>query len=200
MNKNIKLFNNWAVSGKDVSMQKNHANSVDEMFNILNKNNALDKPFTFLDIGCGNGWTVRHALKNNNCISAFGIDGSENMIKNAKSKHIGEFICQDIEDFNFDKKYDIIFSMETLYYIKDISSLINKIYQNLNDSGTAIIGIDHYKENKTTLSWGEDYNLDINTLTIKKWTKLFKNFKHVSHSLYGGRKDWMGTLIIYALK
>ena len=90
--------------------------------------------------------------------------------------------------------------METLYYIRDISSLINKIYQNLNDNGTAIIGIDHYKENKTTLSWGEDYNLDINTLTIKKWTKLFKNFKYVSHSLYGERKDWMGTLNIYDLK
>ena len=174
MNKNIKLFNNWAVSGRDISMQKNHANSVGEMFNILHENNILNKPFTFLDIGCGNGWAVRRALKNNNCISAFGIDGSENMIKNAKSKNIGEFLCQNLEDYNFNKKYDVIFSMETLYYIKDISNLISKIYQNLNDGGIVIIGIDHYKENTNTLSWGQDYNLDINTLTTNKWIELFK--------------------------
>ncbi len=81
-----------------------------------------------------------------------------------------------------------------------ISSLINKIYQNLNDSGTAIIGIDHYKENTTTLSWGKDYNLDINTLSINKWIELFGEFKSVKHTLHGERKDWMGTLIIHAYK
>ena len=122
------------------------------------------------------------------------------MIKNAKQKNIGNFICQKIEDFKFNDKYDVIFSMETLYYIKNISNLIDKIYHNLNDNGITIIGIDHYKENTSTLNWGKDYNLDINTLTIKKWIELFNKFKYIKYTLYGVRKGWNGTLIIYASK
>ncbi len=48
MNKNIKLFNNWASSGKDVSMQKNHTNSVNHMFDILSRNKILNKIINFL--------------------------------------------------------------------------------------------------------------------------------------------------------
>ena len=72
--------------------------------------------------------------------------------------------------------------METLYYVKDIDYLLKNIYSNLLvDKGSIIIGVDHYLENKPSLMWGEDYNLDIVTLSVKQWEKLFlKNkFKNI---------------------
>jgi len=200
MNKNIRLFNEWAEIGKDVDMQKNHTDSVNHMIGILNKMNAFKKPFNFLDIGCGNGWVVRKILKNNNCLSGTGIDGSMKMIDNANLKGIGKFICENVENYNFQNNYNIIFSMETLYYFKNISNVIKKIYSILDNAGIIIIGIDHYEENKPSLNWSKDYGLDITTLSVDSWLNLFSNYKDIKHTFYGAKNDWNGTLIIYAKK
>ena len=65
MNINIETFNNWATLNKDESMERGHSSSVDEMFEILKKNTTLlELPFSFIDIGCGNGWVIRRILEN----------------------------------------------------------------------------------------------------------------------------------------
>ena len=97
MNINIETFNNWAKSNKDESMEKGHSSSVNKMFNILQtETNLLNATFSFIDIGCGNGWAVRKALKNPYCSYALGIDGAENMIKKALRYNKGNFIKTDI--------------------------------------------------------------------------------------------------------
>jgi 2-polyprenyl-3-methyl-5-hydroxy-6-metoxy-1,4-benzoquinol methylase len=64
VNINIDTFNDWAVKGKDVDMQKGHVNAVDQMLDLIdNKTKVLKRPFKFLDIGCGNGWVVRKVSK-----------------------------------------------------------------------------------------------------------------------------------------
>ena len=92
MNKNIQTFNNWALNDKDIIMQKNHTKSVNQMINIIKNNfDILNKPFNFLDIGCGNGWVVRQFSKMNYCNYSEGIDGSTNMIKKAQTKSSDKF-------------------------------------------------------------------------------------------------------------
>jgi len=203
-NKNIELFDKWAQNGKDVSMENGHSKSVDFMLKILDEKSLFDNKFSFLDLGCGNGWVVKKISKNNLCNLAVGIDGSENMIKNAKLNSKDEiFINENIENWHWNKKFNIVFSMETLYYVKDIDYLLKNIYSNLLvDKGSIIIGVDHYLENKPSLMWGEDYNLDIVTLSVKQWEKLFlKNkFKNIKLYFAGQKDDWNGTLVIYAQK
>tara|TARA_B100000700_G_C14682865_1_gene686200 strand:- start:11 stop:625 length:615 start_codon:yes stop_codon:yes gene_type:complete len=204
MNININTFNKWAELGKDKSMAENHKSSVNKMFEIINKKIlSLGKPFNFLDLGCGNGWVVRKILKNTNCIDATGIDGAKNMIDIARTYKIGDFIEHNIEDYSFKKKFDIIFSMETFYYFNDADYLLQTLYKNnLNDQGLFIIGIDHYKENKPSLNWGDDYNLKIKTFSINEWKKKFKkaNLKNINYLQHDKNKDWEGTLIIYGEK
>ena len=203
-NKNIELFDKWAQNGKDVSMENGHSKSVDFMLKILDEKSLFGNKFSFLDLGCGNGWVVKKISKNNFCNLAVGIDGSENMIKNAKLNSKDEiFINENIENWHWNKKFNIVFSMETLYYVKDIDCLLKNIYSNLLiDKGSIIIGVDHYLENKPSLMWGEDYNLDIVTLSVKQWEKLFlKNkFKNIKLYFTGQKDDWNGTLVIYAQK
>ena len=204
MNINIKTFNNWAIQNKDEGMEKGHTSSVNKMFEIISSESSLiKKSFNFLDLGCGNGWVVRKVLNNKNCKYALGIDGASEMIKKAKSiDKKGDYINTDIEHWSFNKCYDIIFSMETFYYFSNLDSILNKTYNNLNKNGMIIIGIDHYLENKPSLSWDKEFNLSLNTLSIQEWVSKFKinGFKNVQCIVHDKKEDWNGTLILYAKK
>ena len=64
------VFDEWAISGKDKGMEKSHSASVIEILDYaLDKINTGNNQFTFLDIGCGNGWVADRLSKNENCIS-----------------------------------------------------------------------------------------------------------------------------------
>ena len=204
MNINIKTFDEWALDGRDESMQKGHKKSVQKMFEYIEKKtNILNRPFSFMDLGCGNGWVVRKVKKNKNCIYAIGVDGAKNMIDKAKKENIGNFILEDIQNLKFKEKYDIIFSMETFYYFSNPKKIIDNINKNaLNNKGICIIGIDHYIENKSTLDWDKEYNLDLNSKSILEWEELFKNskFRNVKSFTVNKKENWNGTLIIVAEK
>ena len=204
MNINIDTFNKWALLDKDKGMERGHANSVSKMFEIFeSENSIINIPFKFLDLGCGNGWVIRKILENQNCTYALGVDGAPEMIKKARNLDtIGEYLNINIEDWTFNKDYDIIFSMETFYYFKDLESVLKKVYNNLNDNGLFIIGIDHYLENKPSLNWDKEFNLSLNTLSINEWISKFKisGFKNIQYIIHDKKEDWNGTLILYGYK
>ena len=55
MDKTSRLFDNWAKAGRAEDMEAGHGLSVNKFLDRI----TFEKPFTFLDIGCGNGWVVR---------------------------------------------------------------------------------------------------------------------------------------------
>ena len=204
MNINIDTFNKWALLDKDKGMESGHANSVDKMFDIIiDQTSIINNPFNFLDLGCGNGWVVRKILQYSNCSYALGVDGAPEMINKAKTLDSkGNYLNIDIENWVINKTYDIIFSMETFYYFKNLNSVIKNVYDSLSNNGLFIMGIDHYLENKPSLSWDKEFNLSLNTLSILDWKKLLEShgFNNVNSILYGSKDDWNGTLILYANK
>ena len=202
MNINIETFDKWAKLNRDESMERGHQNSVDKMFEIIEQSKIINNSFSFIDIGCGNGWVIRKILEKPNCNDGLGIDGSKQMIKKANDKQKGRFIQTEIENFSFSKQFDIVFSMETFYYFKDPESVIQNIYNSgLKNNGMIVIGIDHFKENTESLSWGEDYNLELTTLSTNEWIELFtkSNFKQINHFV-NEYKNNDKTLIISAKK
>ena len=128
-NININTFNNWAIVGKDEGMEKCHAPAVNKMLDIINlKTSVLNHRFNFLDIGCGNGWVVRKFSNHQNCNIALGVDGAPAMIDKAKNlDDRGNYINTNIEEWEFNGTFDIIFSMETFYYFKDHCKVIYNV-------------------------------------------------------------------------
>ena len=197
---NIKTFNDWAIKNKDLDMQEGHEKPVDYMFKLIsNKTNIFNKNFSFLDVGCGNGWVVRKISKLKSCILAEGIDGAPEMIIKAKKNDLkNNYYLRDIEEWAPSKKYDLIFSMEVFYYFKNPQKIINQLIDSLNKDGVLIIGIDHYAENIPSLNWDKEYNISTNTMSIKDWETMFINagLNNVINDQYGSNNEWQGTLIL----
>jgi len=203
MKKATEVFGEWAVKGKDKGMEKSHALPVGEMldFTFSKKKNK----FTFLDLGCGNGWVVRKVAKNPLCIRAVGIDGAAKMVSNAISLSSDsiEYILADIDKYQSKEKYDIIHSMEVLYYLENPKEVIKKISDDwLKDNGRLIIGIDHYYENTDSHSWQEKVGTRMLMLKEKDWLEMFKEagLKQIESWRANKNPEWEGTLVITGKK
>ena len=85
MDKVKETFDKWALIGKADLMEREHTKAVLKFLKTI----SFEKPFTFLDVGCGNGWVVRKIAEKKSCKKAIGIDKSKNMIK--KSRHKKKF-------------------------------------------------------------------------------------------------------------
>tara|TARA_B100001250_G_scaffold334740_1_gene300741 strand:+ start:127 stop:762 length:636 start_codon:yes stop_codon:yes gene_type:complete len=205
------LFNNWVDLGKDNGMVLNHGPSVEFMLNLIPQD-ILMKYFSFVDIGCGNGWVVKKIREYEKCQFSLGIDGAKKMIKKAKlndsqSKYI-QLDINNLESYqpNIDfsvASFDVVFSMEVLYYLKSPEITLQYICSKLlKEGGCCIVGIDHYLENKPSLSWEEHLNVPLCTYSINEWKEMFNSagFSTVKQYQFGQEKDWSGTLIFYAEK
>ena len=205
MNKNILTFDEWAILGKDKGMEKGHDASVSHMLkNIFADYEKNGEQYSVIDFGCGNGWVVQKFKEHSLCKLAHGIDGAIHMIKKARDTDPnGTYFNKDIITWHPEQKYDVVFSMEALYYFQKPELIIKKIYNDiLNKNGMLIIGVDHYLENPNSLNWGKEFNLDITTLSISEWEKAFENagFKNVEYKQVEAKNSWNGTLIIKGKK
>ena len=205
MQKPIEIFGKWAEEGKDVGMEKGHATSVKDMLNFaLQERTNIGKNFSFLDLGCGNGWAARKVAENTLCTDAVGLDGAEQMIINAK-KIAGqvEYIHADINSYIPNRKFDLIHSMEVLYYLEDPAEKVKSFTNNwLEDQGRLIIGIDHYYENLDSHSWAEKVGTPMLMLKEAEWLDIFfaSGLNDVKSWRSNPSKDWSGTLVLTGKK
>ena len=203
MSRAIETFNVWAKNNKDEGMERNHAFSVKKMLDLI-PSDILSTKFSFIDIGCGNGWVAKQIRANPNCVKSVGIDGAEKMIKKAIAKDSkSQYLRLDIEQMSYKDEFDIVFSMEVFYYFKDPLKVLSYIYKNiLKSGGCMLIGVDHYLENKSSLSWSKDLNLELKTYSIEQWKSNFNEvgFSNIKTFQFGAKENWEGTLVIYCEK
>jgi len=201
-----KTFDVWAQNGRAELMEKEHGENVSKFLNSI----SFDKSFTFLDVGCGNGWVVRKIANKNNCKKSIGIDKSKKMIIQSEKKKISNkerFFHTDIESWKYTGKFDFIFSMESLYYADSIESALVKIYKLLKPGGEFFCGTDFYSDNKATAKWAKIMKIQMHLHSKKEWKEFFQNAgfkvktKHIKD--LKNTKKWkreLGTLFITGIK
>jgi len=201
-----KTFDKWAQNGRAELMEIEHGGNVLKFLQTI----SFDKPFTFLDVGCGNGWVVRKIAKEKNCKKAIGIDKSKKMIleaiKKASLKN-EEFIHTDIESLKYRGKFDFIFSMESLYYTDSIEIALEKIFKILKPEGQFFCGTDFYTDNKATARWASIMKIQMHLHSKNEWKKFFQNTGFVVKTKHikdlKNTKKWkreFGTLFITGTK
>ena len=201
----IDIFGQWAEQGKDVGMEKGHASSVNEMLSFaLEERLNIGKKFSFLDLGCGNGWVVRIVQEHDLCNKAIGIDGAYQMIDNAiKLGGQDDYILADINTCIPPRRFDLIHSMEVLYYLKDPAEKVKNLYDDwLEEEGRLIVGIDHYFENSDSHSWEEKVGTTMLMLKEAEWIEIFNEsgLSEVRSWRANSSKDWPGTLVLTGKK
>ena len=199
------VFSEWAGKGKDEGMERGHAASVNEMLSLaLATNNLSQRPFTAIDIGCGNGWVVRKLQCLENCLSAEGVDGSTSMIEKAiQIDPKGKYSVAMLPQWRPNNSVDLIHSMEFLYYLNDPVAMIKIIHDEwLNSGGIFVAGVDHYSENKDSLEWPTALDVHMTTLTQQQWHEamLSAGFTDVKIIKTGVKDNFIGTLTMLGTK
>ena len=203
-NKATEVFNRWAQNGKDEGMKKNHFDSYIQIKNIIKKEFQGATNIAVSDIGCGNGWATADLLKESFIARSCGYDGAEKMIEKAQLNTSEPYFFQaNLNNWTPGQQFDVIYSMEVIYYLKDPKKFIHQCYKKwLKPNGLFIAGIDHYKENRPSLSWPEDLNVLMQTKSINDWKNILiqNNFNNCNVKQVNQKEDWSGTLIFWGRK
>lgn len=132
--------NNDAV--RDPDILREHMNKWDGecFFNAL----ELTKEKIVLEIGIGTG---RIAVKTApHCAKLYGIDVSRKTIERAKENldfaDNVVYILSDYLEYDFDTKFDVIYSSLTLLHIENKWSFFKKVFEDLKQDGRFVLSID----------------------------------------------------------
>lgn len=123
---------------------------------------ALDGYDKILDVGCGIG-SIEERLPD---LNITGVDSSQAMLKEARTRSNKRFIRGKAEDLPFaDESFDAVFSLTTLEFVEEYTAAIDEIYRVLRTNGTCLILLlnPHSAYFKTHISKPDSY---------------FHNFKH----------------------
>ena len=203
-NKATEVFNKWAQNGKDEGMKKNHFDSYIQIKNIIKKEFQGATNIAVADIGCGNGWATADLLQESFIARSCGYDGAEKMIEKAQLNTSEPcFFQANLNNWTPGQQFDVIYSMEVIYYLKDPKNFIHQCYKKwLKPNGLFIAGIDHYKENRPSLSWPEDLNVLMQTKSINDWKNILiqNNLNNCNVKQVNQKEEWAGTLIFWGRK
>jgi trans-aconitate methyltransferase len=196
------VFSEWADKGKDGGMEKGHARSVHAMLELAGV--PRDSHYSAIDVGCGNGWVCRRIAQDQMCTRVVGVDGSARMIEKAHSiDEQGEYHLAMLPDWTPKQTFDLIHTMEFLYYLHDPQSMLKKFNDEwLNSGGILVAGLDHYLENEDSLSWPDALNVHMTTLGIEQWkaAMLDAGFVDVEVHQVGQKENFIGTLVLIGKK
>lgn len=164
------LFDTWADAGRAEGMEAGHTPTARQAFERL----QLGPQSSYLDIGCGNGYSVRWAAEQSPEIKATGLDLSAQMIGRARAQSHAlpntRFIHAPFPLAMLkDEAFDAIFSMEVFYYLPDLNVALREVRRLLKPGGRFVCIVDFYEENSASHSWPEDVGVPMNLLPESMW-------------------------------
>lgn len=168
------VFGEWATLGKDAGMERGHAPAVNAMLEAAAPH--LPEDFHAIDLGCGNGWVVR-LLREMGASVAHGVDGAVEMIDKAREIDPGgDYHHGLLPGWQPPRRYDLVHTMEFLYYLENPAAMIRTIHdQWLNPGGVFVMGVDHHTDHEESLGWPEHVGVHMTTLTPDRWEQALRD-------------------------
>ena len=169
-------FNEWARAGKGESMERGHRPVGEQAISLMN----VAGDGRVLDIGCGSGWATRLLAQYASSGRVTGIDISDEMIQLAreqsKSNSNVDFEVASAEQLPFgDDEFTYAFSMESLYYYRDLPRALKEIHRVMKAGGLFCAVVDLYWESAATHQWVQDLKVPVQLLKIEEYRSLFES-------------------------
>jgi SAM-dependent methyltransferase len=175
MNEQLRTeFNEWARAGKGESMERGHRPVGEQAIARM----RVESGSRVLDVGCGSGWATRLLADYAFNGRVTGIDVSDEMVRVAREssesyKNV-DFEVASAERLPFDdQEFTHAFSMESLYYYRNIPMALFEIYRVMRKGGLFCAVVDLYWENEATHQWVETLKVPVQLLSIDDYRSLF---------------------------
>ena len=167
-------FNEWARAGKGESMERGHRPVGEQAIARM----RISPDARVLDVGCGSGWATRMLAEYAFNGRVTGIDISDEMVRVAsaasQSQPNVDFEIASAEQLPFsDHEFTHAFSMESLYYYRNIPKALKEIHRVLKPGGLFVAVVDLYWENEATHQWIDTLNVPVELLSVEDYHSLF---------------------------
>jgi len=166
-------FNEWARAGKGPEMERGHRPVGEQAIARM----RLPAGARVLDVGCGSGWAARELAQAASNVQATGIDISDEMVRVARESSQDfpnvQFELATAEQLPFsDDAFTHAFSMESLYYYRNIPKALKEIHRVLKPQGVFVAVVDLYWENAPTHQWIDTLKVSVQLLRIEDYRAL----------------------------
>lgn len=198
------IFHDWAERGRAEGMEAGHGPSARAGIAHL----ALEPGQRYLDIGCGNGYTLRWVAPVVGPEGrAVGIDVAPGMIERARALsaehsnidvHLAAFPAHELAPASFHG----VFSMEVFYYLPDLPAALAATHALLAPGGRFACVVDFYGENPESHEWPEQLGCEMTLWSAAEWVRGFEaagftdiHQERVRHPLADGAEPgWKHTI------
>ena len=103
---------------------------------------AVDNPTHVIDIGCGPGNSTQVLTKRWPAAKVLGLDSSAEMISKASKDYPElEWVTADASEYEFRRKYDVVFSNAALQWIPDQEHVIVKLLSAVSEGGVLAVQV-----------------------------------------------------------
>lgn len=167
-------FDAWAADGRDRGMEERHWHTAKHALARM----PVERDDRVLDLGSGSGYAGR-ALSETTGARVYGLDGSPEMARNARSYTDDSSVAFLVGDFGHlpfaDASLDHAFSMEAFYYASDPHETLSDLRRVLRPGGTFYCAVNYYAENVHSHDWQDTIDVAMTRWNMDEYRTAFRD-------------------------
>ncbi len=167
-------FDDWAAEGRDRGMEDRHWHTAKHALARM----PIEEDDVVFDLGTGSGYALRALRETKGAGRGYGLDGSPEMARNARSYTDDPAIAFLVGDFDVlplaTDSVDHAFSMEAFYYAEDPHHTLRELARVLRPGGTFYCAVNYYEENVHSHGWQEEISVPMTRWSRREYREAFR--------------------------
>jgi SAM-dependent methyltransferase len=170
-------FNRWARWGWGKQMERDHASITENMLSRL----RFDVDERVLDLGCGDGWTVRRIASVAGATArVVGVDVSDEMVTLAKTQSAAipnaEFRVASAESLPFEEnRFTKVVSVEAFYFCNDQDRVLKELLRVTTPGGNLAILMCIFKGHPDVNEWTSELRVPVHVRSGEEYKEMLRN-------------------------